>query len=361
MDIVEVATASPYRCFVGSGALTFLAEQVGDARRVAILFPDALPGLAAMVRKSLEGTGLRIRLLPVPAGEAAKTPEVLSRCWRALAAEAFTRSDLIIGIGGGATTDLAGFVAATWLRGIDFITVPTTVLAMVDAAIGGKTGIDLPEGKNLVGAFHEPRAVVADFDLLAGLPRPEIIAGMAEVIKAGFVQVDEIEELIRQDPGEATEVTSPRFARLVHLAVEFKARTVAADLTEYTSTADHIGRELLNYGHTMAHAIEARERFRIRHGEAVALGMVYAGLLAEEVLGLDAPVVRAQRGLLADLGLPTNYSAASFDELRLLMSRDKKSRGDQLRFVLLRQARQPTISVAPAEDALARAYRRLGE
>lgn len=361
MHIVEVSGASPYSCVIGSGALSRLRENLAGAKQVAIIFPATMPGLAAIVHETLKGAGVRVRVIPVPAGEQAKTPQVLTECWRALAKDSFTRSDLIIGIGGGATTDLAGLVAATWLRGIDFIAIPSTVLGMVDAAIGGKTGIDLPEGKNLVGAFHEPRVVLADFDLLAGLPAREVAAGLAEVVKAGFVQVGKIEELIRDNPGEALDVTSTRFADLVQLAIDFKARIVAEDFRENTSVGSQIGRELLNYGHTMAHAIEAYEQFGLRHGEAVSLGMVYIALLAEQVLGLDSQVVQAHRELLASLGLPIRYSSGPYDALRTLMGRDKKNRGQELRFVALAGPRSATMLVCPPEDQLVLAYRRLGE
>jgi 3-dehydroquinate synthase len=294
-------------------------------------------------------------LIPLPAGEAAKTPRILTDCWRQLAAANFTRSDLVIGVGGGAATDVAGFAAASFLRGIDWIALPSTVLGMVDAAVGGKTGIDLPEGKNLVGAFHEPRAVLADLDLLAKLPKPEIRSGLAEVVKAGLCADARILSIIIEDPAQTLDPDSGRLAELIRRAVVWKSRVVAADLLETTSTKT-VGREGLNYGHTLGHAIEAFSKYKMRHGEAVSIGMVYAAELSRLATGLSESVVQSHREILESLGLPTHYSKAAFADLRAIMARDKKARAGKLRFVVLTDFGELSILTDPDEALLKEAY-----
>lgn len=360
MSTVRFATEQPYTVEIGPGVLDQLPGLIGEVRRVAVIYAEPLVEVALQVAHLAGSASVSVLSIGVPAGEAAKTPAILADCWRGLAAAGFTRSDLIIGVGGGAATDLAGFVAASWLRGVNYLSVPTTVLAMVDAAVGGKTGIDLPEGKNLVGAFHEPRAVLADLDLLRTLPQREVSSGLGEVVKAGFVRESRILELIGQNPAGALDVTSARHAELIRLAVQFKADVVATDLREATSSAAEVGRELLNYGHTLAHAIETWENYELRHGEAVAIGMVFAALLSRRLLGLSDAAVAQHRVLIGALGLPTSYQRAPFAELRELMGRDKKTRGESLRFVGLRNLGDPAIITAPSESILAQCYTELG-
>jgi 3-dehydroquinate synthase len=353
--VVEVSTKDPYQVLIGRGLKGKLVPELGRATKVAILHPAGLSKMAIATREVVEAAGPQVVMVPLPDGEAAKKPAILSGVWRTLANENFTRTDLVIGLGGGATTDLAGFAAASFLRGIDWIAMPTTVLGMVDAAIGGKTAIDLPEGKNLVGAFHEPKLVLCDLDALAGLPEREVRSGLAEVVKCGFCADAEILRLIAENPAEAVDVTSPRFAELVLRAVVWKAGVVADDLYEEVGVS-RLGREALNYGHTMGHAVEAQQKFRLRHGEAVSIGMVFAAELAARTVGLGAPVVQMHRDILESLGLPTRFDKASFEELRELMSRDKKARGGQLRFVLLHELGDLIVLADPAEDALADSY-----
>lgn len=359
MSTVRVNTAQPYSVEIDSGALERLPALVGAASRVAVIYSEPVAEAALEVSRLAGSSHVPVIALGVPEGEAAKTPEILVDCWRGLADAGFTRSDLIIGVGGGATTDLAGFVAASFLRGVDYLSVPTTVLAMVDAAVGGKTGIDLPEGKNLVGAFHEPRAVLCDLDLLRTLPEREVSSGLGEVVKAGFIRDARILELIQDHPDNARDVTSARHAELIRRAVQFKADVVADDLREATSVGSRVGREQLNYGHTLGHAIEAHEGYRLRHGEAVALGMVFAATLSRRVLGLPDAAVEVHRRTLQSLGLPTSYDRAEWGELRELMGRDKKTRGSQLRFVGLRNLADPEMIVAPSERVLEECYAEL--
>ncbi len=348
---------SPYDVHIESGALERLPGLLGGASRAAVIHPGALEPIAARIAAMLEAP---VTLVEVPDAEAAKTPVVLTRCWDALAAAGLTRNDLVIGVGGGTTTDLAGFVAATWLRGVAYISVPTSVLAMVDAAVGGKTGINLDAGKNLVGAFYEPRAVLCDLDLLAGLPGPEVASGLAEVIKCGLISDGEILRLCQEDEdlAQSRDVTSARFAELVARAIAVKARVVAADFTERTSSGTRVGREALNYGHTLGHAIEAHAHFAWRHGQAISVGMAWMARVSRVLLGLDDAAVALHDELLGSLGLPLRYGAP-FEELRPIMSLDKKARGASLRLVGLSALGEPVIVEDPDEAVLALSYQEL--
>ncbi len=354
MTIHVDSAGHPYDVHVAGNALDLLPEALGDATRVALIHPTTLRDIAHRVAGLVEGR--QVLRIEVPDAEAAKAPDVLAMCWDELAGAGFTRNDLVIGVGGGTTTDLAGFVAATWLRGVAYIGVPTSVLGMVDAAVGGKTGINLVAGKNLVGAFHEPRAVFCDLSLLAGLPQAEVVSGLAEVVKCGFISDARILELAASDLSEAADVTSIRFAELVRRAIAVKAEVVAADLTERTSVGDEVGREALNYGHTLGHAIEAREAFTMRHGPAISIGMVFMAEVSRRMLGLDDDFVALHRELLGGLGLPLSYDPQAWPELRALMSLDKKSRGARLRLVGLRAQGQPVIIADPRESVLEAAY-----
>jgi 3-dehydroquinate synthase len=257
-------------------------------------------------------------------------------------------------VGGGATTDLGGFVAATWLRGVRVVHVPTTLLGMVDAAVGGKTGIDTVAGKNLVGAFHEPAGVLCDLDLLAGLPEDELRSGLGEVVKCGFVADPAILHLVEShglpDPG------SPVLRELVERAVRVKAEVVARDLRERGGDGELPGRAVLNYGHTMGHAVEQASGYALRHGEAVAVGCVYVAELARAAGILADDVADRHRTAFERVGLPTGWSGAPYDVLRGLMAVDKKSRGSSLRLVVLSDLARPHILVDPAEEHLRAAY-----
>ncbi len=355
--IIPVRTGAKYEVRVGPGAITELPELAEGSLRVAIIYPEQLPQFADRAQSLLAGH--EVLRLPIPDGEAAKTAEVLAHCWASLATAGFTRSDLLVGIGGGTCTDLAGFVAATWLRGIKYLAVPTTVLAMVDASVGGKTGINLSAGKNLVGAFYEPATVLCDLDLLAGLPPAEIRAGLAEVVKAGFIADPVILELARNQPAAFSAPSSEVFAEAAGRAISVKAEVVAADLTERTSQGNDVGREALNYGHTLGHAIEAHRHFQLRHGEAISIGMCWIAEVSRRLLGLADAVAQDHLLLLGGLGLPTSYDPVAFPALRKLMSLDKKSRGSQLRLVGLSSLATPCILEAPPEQLLADCYHAL--
>ncbi|MFD0775333.1 3-dehydroquinate synthase, partial [Streptomonospora algeriensis] len=270
--------------------------------------------------------------------------------WSRLGRAGFTRTDAVVGVGGGATTDLAGFVAATWLRGVRCVLVPTTLLGMVDAAVGGKTGINTAEGKNLVGSFHPPAGVLCDLDTLSGLPAADYIGGLAEVVKAGFIADPVILELVEADPEGAARPGGAHTRELIERAVAVKAEVVSADLRESGR------REILNYGHTLGHAIERAEDYTFRHGYAVAVGMVYAAELARLAGRIDAALVERHRKVLASVGLPTGYSGAAWSELRRTMRVDKKARGAVLRFIVLDGAGKPAVLSGPEPELLDAAY-----
>lgn len=357
-DPVDVATQQPYQVVIGAGASRLLPEFLAGVDRVAIIHSAGLADRATQVAAGLDAC---VTLIGVPDGEPAKTPQVLVDCWNALAAAGFTRSDMIVGLGGGSATDLAGFVASSWLRGVRYVSLPTTVLAMVDAAVGGKTGINLESGKNLVGAFYEPDGVLCDLDLLAGLPPAELASGMAEVLKCGFIADPEILDEFEGDPAAALTAASDLQRRLIRRAVAVKARVVAADLREATSTGDRVGRELLNYGHTLGHAIEKVENFGWRHGEAVSVGMVFVAELAHRYGLIDDALLSRHRSVLALAGLPTTYADRPWPELRAAMSLDKKTRGHSLRFVVLGGLAKARILAEPDEALLEASYAALGD
>ena len=351
IDVRPSDGGSPYPVVVGVGVLGELPGLIPEhARTVVVIHPEGLGEIARPACKALKEAGLTVKTEPVPDGEAAKTLDVAARLWSSLADHKITRSDCIVGLGGGAATDLAGFVAATWLRGVQVVLVPTTLLGMADAAVGGKTAIDVPAGKNLVGAFHSPVGVLADLATLETLPRADYVAGLAEVIKAGFIADPVILDLVRQDPGGAT-VPHGRHAReLIERAIRVKAGVVSADLTEQGP------REILNYGHTLGHAIERVEEYRFRHGDAVAIGMVYVAELARLAGRLDEPTSMLHREVLAAVGLPTNYRPGAWPALREAMSVDKKARGARLRLVVLDGLARPAILDDPSEELLKDAY-----
>lgn len=356
---IQVATQQPYEVVVRAGADTELAALVpDDAQRVAIIHSPAVTARAERLAAELKHR--EVLLIEAPDAELAKTPEFLLHCWRQLAQHGYTRSDLVIGVGGGATTDLAGFVAASWLRGVRFVTVPTTVLGMVDAAVGGKTGINLPEGKNLVGAFHEPIGVLCDLETLQALPAVEIRSGLAEIVKCGFIADPRIVDLVEADPVAAADPHDPVLAELIARGIAVKAATVATDLTEW-GAAGSIGREALNYGHTLGHAIERHERYRMRHGEAISIGMVFAAELAHRTGHIDSRLLARHRRVLGLLGLPTTYRADLFAELLDGMRLDKKSRGSTLRFVVLGGLAAPQILAGPDETVLRASYEAIVE
>jgi len=345
---------SAYDVVIGYGLLGELAGLLGPGvERVLVIHSQALRTTGEAVRDGLGEQGFSASLAEVPDGEAAKSAEAASSLWSVLGQRGLTRSDAIVGVGGGTVTDLAGFVAATWLRGVTVVQVPTTLLAMVDAAVGGKTGINTAEGKNLVGAFHSPAGVLCDLAMLATLPADELVSGMAEVIKCGFIADPVILDVVEADPQSVRRWDAPVVRELIERSILVKARVVTEDLRESSL------REILNYGHTFGHAIEQVERYSWRHGAAVSVGMVYAAELARLSGRLDDAVVDRHRSVLSGVGLPTSYASDRWPELYAAMRRDKKSRGSTLRFVVLDALAQPGRLEGPDESMLQAAYGRV--
>jgi 3-dehydroquinate synthase len=302
------------------------------------------------VRADLAELGYEAIAVQLPNAEEAKTAEVAAYCWKALGQTGFTRTDVVLGIGGGATTDVAGFVAATWLRGVRWIAVPTTILGMVDAAVGGKTGINTAEGKNLVGAFHPPAGVLCDLAALDSLPVNDYVSGLAEVIKAGFIADPAILELIESDPEAARRPTGLHTAELVERSIRVKADVVSGDLKESGR------REILNYGHTLGHAIERNERYSWRHGAAVSVGMVFAAELGRIAGRLDDATADRHRAVLTAVGLPVSYRGDQWPRLLETMKIDKKSRGNLLRFIVLEGLARPAVLEGPDPALLLAAH-----
>ncbi|WP_294178904.1 3-dehydroquinate synthase [uncultured Schumannella sp.] len=352
---IPVAGTPGYDVTIGRGLLGALSTQLGaGVARVLIVHAPTLGARAEALREQLSSQ-YQVYLAEIPDAEGAKRVEVAAFCWQIMGQTDFTRSDVVIGLGGGATTDLAGFVAATWLRGVDVIQIPTTVLGMVDAAVGGKTGINTAEGKNLVGAFHAPRAVLCDLDLLDALPKNEILAGYAEVVKAGFIAEPEILDIVEADVDAATDPTTPEFRRCIELAIGVKACVVGEDFTEQGL------REILNYGHTLGHAIEHAERYQWRHGAAVAIGMMFAAELSRLTRSLSDDEVDRHRRILESLSLPTTYPVGRWKTLYATMQRDKKARGSMLRFIVLDGIGRPTTLNGAEEALLFTAYQEIAE
>jgi 3-dehydroquinate synthase len=347
---IPVGGPSPYDVLVGRGLLGELTPLLGNAARVAVIHPPTLRATAEAVRDDLAGQGLDAHAIEVPDGEDAKKLEVAGFCWDVLGQVGFTRSDAIVGLGGGATTDLAGWVAAAWLRGVRVVQVPTTLAGMVDAAVGGKTAINTDRGKNLVGAFHPPAGVICDLNTLETLPVNDYVAGLAEVVKCGFIADAAILDLIEADPAAVSQPGNPAEAELIERSVRIKADVVSEDLTEQGR------REILNYGHTLGHAIERAERYNFRHGAAVAIGMTFVSELARLAGRLDEATAERHRTVLELVGLPTTYRGAEWGQLLEAMKVDKKTRGDQLRFVVLDGLARPSILTAPDPALLTAAY-----
>lgn len=331
---VEVGGAHPYTISIGAGLLEQGALLAGTIRgKQVLLVSDAnvAPLYAQRVITALQTVhaGLRIDRFDLPAGEASKTLGYFAEAIDALAAIGATRDATIVALGGGVVGDLAGFAAACWMRGIDCIQLPTTLLAMVDSSVGGKTAIDLPQGKNLVGAFHPPRAVIADIATLRTLPMRELRAGLAEVIKYGAIRDVEFLAWLEANLDTLLAGDDAALSDAIARSCAHKAEIVERDPFE------HGERALLNFGHTFAHAIEAEQQFDgLNHGEAVAVGMVLAARMSS-ALGM-AEQADAQRltALLQRAGLPTSLPGLKPDALLARMRLDKKAAADGLRFVL---------------------------
>ncbi len=342
-----------YSVKVGRGLLAQLGVELRSASMtgaIALVHDAALAATyEPQVRASLDGAGYKVTSVPVPSGEGSKSLEQLSRLYQAFAGNALDRGTTVVALGGGVTGDLAGFAAASYLRGVPFVQVPTTLLAQVDASVGGKTGIDLPEGKNLVGAFHQPSLVLADLDTLATLPPEEYRAGLAEVIKTGVIADAAFFDYLESNSARLLEHQSDVAEQIVVRCCEIKADVVGSDERESGRRA------ILNYGHTIGHAVEAVAGYgTYLHGEAVAIGMVAAGWLSSRLTGFPEGDAARNRKLLAEVGLPLRLREP-LEPLALMeaMKRDKKARGGELRFVLARRIGEVEVVSVQERDVLA--------
>lgn len=350
MAVVEVTGQNPYSIHIERDNSDQAAQRVArvGARRALVVHQAPLADAADQLARRIDAVGVQPVTVCVPDAEAGKDLAVLSNLWDTLGEHGFSRQDAVIGLGGGAVTDLAGFAAATWMRGIKVVQVPTTLLAMVDAAVGGKTGINTSAGKNLVGAFHEPDSVFIDLARIDTLPEAEVVSGSAELIKTGFIADPRILELY-QDGADK------HWPELVERSVAVKASVVGQDLKESGL------REILNYGHTLGHAIERREHYSWRHGNAVAVGMMFVAHLALGRKLIDAPLVALHEKILTTAGLPTRYEADAFDGLYDAMLLDKKNRDGRIRFVVLDRLGSCTRLEDATADEMRAAYEAISE
>ena len=351
MKRIHVSADREYDVYVD---VDFNAELIGlskERTRVAIVFSESMKDRIP----TFDAGDTEFFYLPISDGEAGKSAPVLSQAWNWLGAAGFTRTDLIVGIGGGAVTDFAGYLAASWLRGIDWVAVPTTVAGMVDAAIGGKTGINSDYGKNLIGAFHSPISVLIDPIWLETLSDRDFAAGLAEVVKCGFIRDKEILNLIKSkslaDIRSSREIT----LELIERSVAVKALVVSGDFKE------SFDREVLNYGHTFGHAVELLSKYSLRHGECVSIGMAYIAYLSESLNLIGSELRSLHINTLTALGLPVTYNGAEWPELLAAMKLDKKSRGNSLRFVVISEIGKTQRLENPNESALHAAYERLSQ
>jgi shikimate kinase/3-dehydroquinate synthase len=321
-----------------------LAAALRDATGVAVLVDgrvaEVSPRVGALVA-ALSARLPRVRQMNLLPGEAAKTLTEIERSCQWMAEYGYDRGAAVVGVGGGAATDHAGFTAAIYLRGISFALVPTTLLAMVDASVGGKTGVDLPAGKNLVGAFHQPRAVVADLGFLDTLPAREQAAGLAEVVKAGLIADAPLFERIERQAGA---INRAALAEIITAAVRVKAEVVTEDERESGRRA------ILNFGHTIGHALEAESAYALLHGEAVSLGMV-AALTLGRARGVTEPaLVPRATALLAKLGLPVDVAGRLSAPVLARLEVDKKRRSDGVKFVFVPRAGDATVVEVPLDE-----------
>ena len=347
--IIEVAAERTYPVIIDSSWKVELLKLLAGRNKAAIIVSEKMQGAI----KDLIATDAEVLLFPIPDGEPGKSSATLNKIWDWLGAAGFTRSDLIIGIGGGAVTDFAGFAAASWLRGIDWIAIPTTVAGAVDAAIGGKTAINSEYGKNLIGAFHSPSAVIIDVSWFETLSDRDFAAGLAEVVKAGFISDAKILELI--GTSKISDLRSNRTAviELVTRAIAVKAKVVSSDFKE------SFDREVLNYGHTLGHAIELHCKYDLRHGECVAIGMAFMAQLQLSLGLISSELAQQHIDILRNLGLPTTYKRQAWPSLLASMYLDKKSRGKTLRLVTIKGIGITDRLENPDEKILLAAYEKV--
>ena len=344
MRIVTVPLgARSYEIKIGPGLLKELGRHCASlnlGHRCAIISDQHVgPKFGAAARRSLKSAGFDPALITVPAGETAKSMKVLEHCYNALAEHHLERKSFIVALGGGVVGDVAGFVAASYLRGIDFVQVPTTLLAQVDSSVGGKVGVNLKTGKNLVGAFHQPRVVLCDLDTLRRLPAREYRAGLSEVIKYGIIYDDALFERLELDLPKLLKRDPATLSEVIARCCQIKAEVVGKDETESGLRA------ILNFGHTIGHAIENISGYgKYLHGEAISIGQVAATRISARVFGLSGRDVERIKTIFQKAGLPTQIklNASQRQKLFAAMLRDKKVSAGEIKFVLAKHIGEVT-------------------
>lgn len=339
MKQISIKADRKYQILVDTDYSVEIANIAKAHQRVVLIAPAKLLKIIKLKKIS------NLIVITVPDGELQKNVKTLEKIWSELGKQKISRADAIIGLGGGATTDLAGFAAATWLRGIAWYAIPTSLAAMVDAAIGGKTAINSSSGKNLIGSFYSPSGVYIDLQFLQTLPARDLSAGMAEVIKCGYISDKKILKFAQDDVLD--------FKELIYRSIKVKAEVVNRDFKESKL------REILNYGHTLGHAIEKHSKFKLRHGEAVSIGLVFAAELSNIVGDLPADVVEEHRRILGSFNLPISYPKQHLAALEKLMISDKKVKGNQIRFIGLKKIGKPTWFDSVNSKQIKLAYERI--
>jgi 3-dehydroquinate synthase len=351
MSEIKVSAERDYTVELSNSWRDSLTENVQGRARVALIVSEPL----ASRIQGLDLGSAEVFSFAIPDGEAGKSSSTLIKIWDWLGAAGFTRSDLIVGIGGGAVTDFAGFAAASWLRGLDWIAVPTTVVGAVDAAIGGKTAINSDYGKNLIGAFHSPIKVIIDLDWFSTLTDRDFAAGLAEVVKCGFIADGKILDLMRGKSVSEIRRDLALVQELVERSVKVKSEVVSQDFKE------SFAREALNYGHTLGHAVELDCGYSLRHGECVAIGMAFMANLQFDLGLISRELATDHLQILEGLGLPTSYKRESWAKLLAHMAVDKKSRGSSLRFVTISEIGKTDRLENPDPKTLYAAYEKVSK
>ena len=349
MKSIAVTADRDYKVLIDINWQSALEPLLDNRGQVAVIVSETMRDRII----NLPSTDAQIHIFMVADSEAGKSFATYQKVLDWLGAAGFTRNDLVVAVGGGAVTDLSGFVASSWLRGIEWVAVPTTLAAMVDAAVGGKTGINSEYGKNLIGSFYSPVSVLVDLTWLETLSDRDFAAGLAEVLKSGFIADPEIVELLKMRRLADVRIDRALTLDLITRTVAVKAKVVSGDFKE------SFDREILNYGHTLGHAIESHSNYALRHGECVSIGLVFAANLANQTGNLSDEIRNLHLEILSNLGLPTSYESRHWPELRANMAIDKKSRSGTLRFVAISEIGKTLRIEAPSESDLLAAYERL--
>ncbi len=356
---VELGDRS-YDIHVAPGLLAQCGQFCRDLKlgHRCLMISDAnvAPLYGHIVRESLREAGFMPHVFVVPAGETSKSQATLSLAYDEALLHGMDRKSFVVALGGGVVGDLAGYAAATFLRGIPFVQIPTTLMAMVDSSVGGKTGINLPQGKNLIGAFHQPSAVIADLSAFTTLPDREYISGLAEVVKYGVIQDADFFASLEKNADRILAREPETLAQVVARCCECKAEVVRLDERESGLRA------ILNFGHTLAHAIEQAAGYgKFLHGEAVAIGMAYAAALSVSVAGLSNEAAERIIRLLEKFGLPAAVSGLNWSAVRRAMKTDKKNAGGTVRFVLAREIGRAEPGIEVSEELLEEVWNVIGQ